>query len=433
MSEKVKLVKSDGYNEVFRGGKTTFRPIAFYMQGDKFRTLSDFYEEDGMARRIIDVVPEEMISPGFKVDGVKDEKEFKSKWDSLRLDGKFIDAFSWARLLGGSGILVMLNDNRKLTSPVKEGAKLEGVVVYDRNQISVEKKVTNPRSVRYGEPEIYKITPGGDINEFFVHYTRIYINDGERVTNRTRKQNDGWGASVLNTRLIEAIVDYNYCHELATQLLRRKQQAVWKARDLAAMCDDDEGRYAARLRLAQVDDESGVGKAIGIDANDEEYQILNSDVTGVPEFLQEKIDRIVSLTGIHEIILKNKNTGGVSASQNTALSTFYKMIDREREDKYRPLLEFVLPFILDEEEWSVEFEPLTVPSDKEKSEILSKNVESIVKAKSEQIIDLKEARESLRSIAPEIKISDSDTIKIQEPEDIEPEPGQEGGLNNDVS
>ncbi|WEY17665.1 portal (connector) protein [Vibrio phage Vc1] len=429
MSEKVKAVKSDGYNEVFRGGKTTFQPIAFYMQGDKFTNLSDFYEEDGMARRIIDVVPEEMISRGLKVDGVKDEKEFKSKWDSLRLDGKFIDAFAWARLLGGSGFLVMLNDNRKLTSPVKEGAKLEGVVVYDRDQISVSKKVTNPRSVRYGEPEFYKITPGGDINEFYVHYTRIYINDGERVTNRTRQQNDGWGASVLNARLIEAIVDYNYCHELATQLLRRKQQAVWKARDLAALCDDDDGRYAARLRLAQVDDESGVGKAIGIDANDEEYQILNSDVTGVPEFLQEKIDRIVSLTGIHEIILKNKNTGGVSASQNTALSTFYKMIDREREDKYRPLLEFVLPFILDEEEWSVEFEPLTVPSDKEKSEILAKNVESIVKAKSEQIIDLKEARESLRSIAPEIKISDSNTIKIQEPEDIEPEPGQEGGLN----
>lgn len=429
MSEKAKLVKSDGYNEVFKGGKTTFRPTAFYMAGDKFKTLSDFYEEDGMARRIIDVIPEEMVSPGFKVDGVKDEKAFKSTWDSLRLNGKIIDAFAWARLLGGSGILVMLNDNRKLTSPIKEGAKLEGVVVYDRNQITVEKKVTNTRSVRYGEPEIYKISPGGGIKEFYVHYTRLYINDGERVTNHTRQQNDGWGASVLNDRLIEAIVDYNYCHELATQLLRRKQQAVWKARDLAQMCDDDEGRYAARLRLAQVDDESGVGRAIGIDANDEEYDILNSDVTGVPEFLQEKIDRIVSLTGIHEIILKNKNTGGVSASQNTALSTFYKMIDRRREDEYRPLLEFLLPFIIDEEEWSVEFEPLTVPSDKEKSEILSKNVESVTKAKAEQIIDLKEARETLRSICPEIKISDSDTIVIEEPQDIEPEPGQEGGLN----
>ena len=429
MSEKIKSLKSDGYNEVFKSGKTAFQPVAFYMQGANFTSLANFYEEDGMARRIIDVIPEEMVSPGFKVDGVKDEKAFKSTWDGLRLNGKIIDALAWSRLFGGSGLLAMVKDNRKLTSPVKEGAKLEGVVVYDRNQITVSKRVTNIRSVRYGEPELYKIAPGGNVDPFEVHYTRIYISDGERVSNRTRKQNDGWGASVLNARLVEAIVDYNYCHELATQLLRRKQQAVWKAKDLAQMCDDEEGRYAARLRLAQVDDESGVGRAIGIDSGDEDYTVLNSDVSGVPEFLQEKIDRIVSLTGIHEIILKNKNTGGVSASQNTALSTFYKMIDRKREDEYRPLLEFLLPFIIDEEEWSIEFEPLTVPSDKEKSEILAKNVESVVKAKAEQIIDLKESRETLRSICPELKISDSDTIKIEEPQDVEPEPGQEGGLN----
>ncbi|QGF21226.1 putative portal protein [Citrobacter phage HCF1] len=362
-----------------------------------------------------------------------------------RLDGKFIDAFAWARLLGGSGILVMLNDNRKLTSPVKEGAKLEGVVVYDRNQISVEKKVTNPRSVRYGEPEIYKITRRRLDGKFIDAFAwarllggsgiLVMLNDNRKLTSPVKEGAKLEGVVVYDRNQISVEKKVTNPRSVRygepeiykiTRRLRRKQQAVWKARDLAAMCDDDDGRYAARLRLAQVDDESGVGKAIGIDANDEEYQILNSDVTGVPEFLQEKIDRIVSLTGIHEIILKNKNTGGVSASQNTALSTFYKMIDREREDKYRPLLEFVLPFILDEEEWSVEFEPLTVPSDKEKSEILSKNVESIVKAKSEQIIDLKEARESLRSIAPEIKISDSNTIKIQEPEDIEPEPVKKG-------
>ena len=67
--------------------------------------------------------------------------------------------------------------------------------------------------------------------------------------------------------------------------------------------------------MAQVDDEGGVGRAIGIDATDEEYEVLNSDISGVDTFLEKKMDRIVSLTGIHEIILKNKNTGGVSASQ----------------------------------------------------------------------------------------------------------------------
>ncbi|WP_312828187.1 anti-CBASS protein Acb1 family protein, partial [Escherichia coli] len=79
--------------------------------------------------------------------------------------------------------------------------------------------------------------------------------------------------------------DYDYCESLATQILRRKQQAVWKVKGLAEMCDDDDAQYAARLRLAQVDDNSGVGRAIGIDAETEEYDVLNSDISGVPEFL----------------------------------------------------------------------------------------------------------------------------------------------------
>ena len=128
-------------------------------------------------------------------------------------------------------------------------------------------------------------------------------------------------------------------------------------------------------------------------------------------------------------MLKNKNTGGVSASQNTALSTFYKLIDRKREEDYKPILEFLLPFIISEEEWSVVFEPLTVPSDKEKSEILAKNVESVVKVHGDQIIDLSEARETLRSICPELKIKDTDNIELPEPEPVEPEPGTEVKAN----
>ena len=171
-------------------------------------------------------------------------------------------------------------------------------------------------------------------------------------------------------------------------------------------------------------DNSGVGRAIGIDAETEEYEVLNSYISGVPEFLSSKMDRIVSLSGIHEIIIKNKNVGGVSASQNTALETFYKLVDRKREEDYRPLLEFLLPFIVDEEEWSIEFEPLSVPSKKEESEIAKNNVESVTKAITEQIIDLEEARDTLRSIAPEFKLKDGNNINIREPEETtEPAPG----------
>lgn len=421
-----KIVKADGYNEIFKVDNRVEQP--FYMAGLAKSSIATFYEQDGLAKKIIDVIPEDMVTPGFSVEGVKDEAAFRSLWDEKRLNAKIIDALCWSRLFGGAAIVAVVADGRMLKSPVKEGALLEDIRVYDRFQVKVEKRETNARSVRYGEPVLYKISPGSDIPDYYVHYTRICIIDGERLPNEQRKNNDGWGASILNKRLIEAIHDYNYCEELATQLLRRKQQAVWKAKGLSAICDDDEGEYAARLRLAQVDDESGVGRAIGIDAEDEDYTVLNSDVSGVAEFLEKKLDRIVSLSGIHEIVLKNKNTGGVSASQNTALETYHKLIERKRKEDYKPILEFLLPFIVTESEWSIVFDPLAVPSEKDQAEVLNKNVDSIVKLIQDQAMDTEEARDTLRSFGSILKLKETDKIKLPEPEhepeqEQEPEPG----------
>lgn len=396
-----KSVKTDSYNKTFKGEGTAGGALAsLYDQ----MYVTQFYIDDPMAKKIVDVIPEEMVFPGFGLDGVRDEKAFKSLWDGMKLNKQIVEAFSWERLYGGSAIVAVVRDNRLLTSPIKEGAQLESIRVYEKEQIRIKDREKNARNPRYGMPKIYTINPGGSVPEYDVHYTRIYVNGGERVPGSLRAQNNDWGASVLSKGLIDAILDYNYCEELATQLLRRKQQGVWKAKGLADLCDDDEGRYAARLRLAQVDDNSGVGRTIGIDATDEEYDVLNSDIGGVDAFLDKKMDRIVNYSQIHEIILKNKNVGGVSASQNTALETFYKMIDRKRNEYYRPLLEWLVPMIIQEEEWSIRFEPLSMPSEKEQSETLKNNVDSISKLVADQVIDRDEARDTLEAIADFIKI-----------------------------
>lgn len=401
----MKMIKSDGYNQTFGSddgsegvGIVSFLGTATAIQDP----LVAFYYENSIARRIVDVVPEEMVAPGFKVNGLSDNDAFQSEWTAKKLDAQIVDALCWSRLFGGSAILAMVNDRRNLKTQVGEGT-LESVRVYDKTQIEIAAKETNPRSVRFGLPKMYTIKPDDGL-EFDVHYSRLHIIDGDRIPNKIRKELKGWGVSVLSPDLIKAIKDYSNCHFLATELLKRKQQTVWKAKDLAALCDDNEGMYAARLRLAQVSENSGVGKPVGIDADDEEYDILNSDITGVPEFMVMKMDRIVELCGIHEIIIKNKNTGGVSASQNTALQTFYKLIERKRKDDLQPILDFILGFMLNTEEWSVEFEPLSIPSDSEKAKILKDAADSIRGLVTDQVIDGDEGRETLDNMNIGLKL-----------------------------
>lgn len=401
----MKAIKMDDYNQIFNGGAGYASTTA--MIASTFGTMSqveEFYHSNGLAKKIVDVIPEEMVSPGFQLNGVSDNTKFQSEWDGLKLEPQITDALCWARLYGGSYVLAMVNDGRMLTSAAKRGKPLESIVVYDYDSVSVAEEEKNPRSPRFGKPKMYTVKPLNGGSDFNVHYTRMHYIDGERVTNKVRKLNNGAGGTVLNKSMIEAILDYDYSEYLATQLLKRKQQGVWKAKGLALICDDREGEYAARLRMAQVDANSGVGNTIGIDADDEEYNVINSDISGIPEFLSAKMDRIVALSGIHEIVLKNKNTGGVSASQNTALQTFYKLVERKRNDDYKPLLEFLLQFIVTEEDFSVEFEPLSLPTDSEKADIFKKNAEAVQGLVSDQVIDANEARDTLSAMVPELKL-----------------------------
>ena len=401
----MKAIKMDDYNQIFNGGAGYASTTAMIAStfGDMSQ-VEEFYHNNGLAKKIVDVIPEEMVSPGFQLNGVSDNTKFQSEWDGLKLEPQITDALCWARLYGGSYVLAMVNDGRMLTSAAKRGKPLESIVVYDYDSVSVAEEEKNPRSPRFGKPKMYSVKPLNGGSDFNVHYTRMHYVDGERVTNKVRKLNNGAGGTVLNKSMIEAILDYDYSEYLATQLLKRKQQGVWKAKGLALICDDREGEYAARLRMAQVDANSGVGNTIGIDADDEEYTVINSDISGIPEFLSAKMDRIVALSGIHEIVLKNKNTGGVSASQNTALQTFYKLVERKRNDDYKPLLEFLLQFIVTEEDFSVEFEPLSLPTDSEKADIFKKNAEAVQGLVTDQVIDANEARDTLSAMVPELKL-----------------------------
>lgn len=61
----------------------------------------------------------------------------------------------------------------------------------------------------------------------------------------------------------------------------------------------------------------------------------------------------------------------------------------------------------------MEFNPLAQESSKDKAEILEKNVSSIAALISSGAMDVNEARDTLRTIAPEIKISEASIVTEQ--------------------
>lgn len=398
----MKQIKEDSYENTFHAN-----PSLAHSEVGNSVLLESLYETDEMARRIVDVIPEEMLSPGFNVVGLDDDSDFKSRWTELRADQEIADALCWARLFGRGAIMLMLDDNRSLVQPATPGSRIESIRVYDKREITVFAYENSSRNPRFGMPKVYEIRSKKG-RTFKVHFSRIHVIEGSRLPNRNLNvDGSDSGATCLSSSVRNAIHDYNRSHDLATRILRRKQQVVWGVNDLADLCENDDGKAAARKRLAQIGVDSGIDAPIGIDKETETYEVLNSDISGIPEFLSMKMDRIVELTGIHEIILRNKNTGGVSASQNTALQTFYKMIDRKRKDDLQPILEFMIPFMIDDAEWHIEFGPMSIPTDSEKADILQKTSVALNTFVTNQTIDVEEARDTIEAMGIGIKLKEN--------------------------
>ena len=362
-------VRADSYQNVFMNVGTSGDRSAYSRISNAYllpeMTLTNIYLGDGLGRRIVDIVADEMYRAGFSVEGVSNMPAITSMWDELNLTQQFTDATAWARLYGGSLMLFGVNDGRSLEDD-KGNGELEFTRVYDRYQVAPWKTNINPYSKKFGEVEIYQINPVSGTT-YYVHASRCHVFEGERLPNRIRHQNQGWGASCLQG-IYDALIDFGMSHRNSTSLLERKQQGVWSAEDLADLCRDGEGRESVRARLNMVDMTRSIGNTIGIDAKTETYELLNGDLTGVTDVQDRKMLRISALTGIDEQILFTKTPTGQGADKVSIPESWKQLIGRKQKDEARPAIEKALSFMTKADQWNITFNPLSMPSNKETAE-----------------------------------------------------------------
>ena len=357
--------QQDSYQNIFLnmgtgGDRSAFSRIGGYRLLSQVE-LTDIYLSDGIGRRIVDVVADELLRAGFDIEGVDDTKAIFSRWDELNLTPSLNDAFAWSRLYGGSLIVLGINDGGALEDEAREDGELEFIRVYDRFQVSEWQKNIDPESPQFGTVEIYQINPYEGVS-YFVHASRCIVIDGERVPNQTRRSNQGWGASVLQG-IYEALIRFGMGHQHANSLLERKQQGVWSASKLADLCSDDEGSMVVRRRLNLVDMARSVGNSIAIDAETEKYELLNGDVSGVTDVLKEFKNLICAMTGIDEQVLFTTTPTGQGSDKVKVPENWKQLIGRKQRDEVRPVIERLVSLLTDKPTWTIKFNPLAVPSE----------------------------------------------------------------------
>jgi phage-related protein (TIGR01555 family) len=400
-------------------------------------TLQDAYLANGFARRIIDKPAEEMTRAGFKIEGIQDEsvnKHVQSRIEELGLMQKICLAVQWSRAFGGAGIVLGVKDGGSLETPLNldKAQSLEFVRVYDRWELTEERRYTNANDVNYGKVEVWRVSPKGDgpqVQPYLVHETRLLTFDGEALPNQIRLANLGWGASVLQKCIVE-LTRLNNSQRWSEMMLERIQQATHKIPDLAAQLEDKSGKDLLLKRIDIVDRVRSMLNTIVLDSQ-EEYELHTLTLTGVSDILDRHAEAVSAVTGIPVFVLMGRSPGGLNATsegnedawfadvgnmqRNVILRPLVKIVTillREIDYKPQPIVEPPKPVLPGRvntkpgadpgtkkpagnpggkqdddtnkqessgklEEWKICFEPLKVPSEQDKADTDSKKAAAL--------------------------------------------------------
>lgn len=389
----IKSLVADGWSNIYTGrgvtGKdkqlsTTYGSVKLLNE----QTLRDLYRGDGFARRIINLPTGEMVREWFEVAGDTDGEVVKYL-STIEAKKHVLQALRFARAFGGSVIVMGIDDGNELDMPLNESnmRTVEFLRVYDRWRVSwtTGDIYDEPENPKYGIPEKYQISPivSGEATPFYVHETRILKFDGEEVDDRTRQENDGWGDSYFQAtwnELANLSDSYNSCKEIIDDFI----QIILKVKNLQEMIAAGQ-EDIVKKRLEIIDLGRHVRNTIMLDG-EEEYSKEASTTSGLEKLLQEFQKAVSAVNGIPMTLLMGQSPGGLNATGDSDIRQWYDNIAKEQEKDLLPNLSRLVKIAMlckegptkgkEIEDWSIDFNPLWQPSEKEVVETRHKQAEA---------------------------------------------------------
>ena len=355
-------------------------------QGDRLddQTIEDLWRSDDMASRIVEVVPDEAMRPGYELN-VGDKKlaeELAWEMEELGVDDVLRQAKKIERAFGGAAIFPVINDTQKaMSQPLNEDRiqKIEHLQVFEARELRPSRYYSNPLRPKFGEPETYLLFPQarGTMTSYGgveIHESRLVVFPGIRVS-RSQTATNLWGDSVLN-RVYGILRDYNLSWAATTALLHDFAQAAFKIKGLAQLIAQDRDDVI-RTRIQMVDLARSTIRAVLMDA-EEEFERKSTPVNGLAELLTAMLTRVAAAADMPVTRLFGQAPAGLSATGEHEIRQWYDRVDTIRRLGMKPQLSRLICLQMksrssvtrgkEPKRWSVEFKPLWQMSEKEKAD-----------------------------------------------------------------
>lgn len=408
-----------------------------------FGTLNAMYRDSWIVRRIVDIIPADMlknwitITSGLAPDLIK---KIDVELRRTQLIQKIQEGLCWGRLYGGAiGIMLIKGQGspEQLAMPLAleemVPGDFKGLMILDRwNGVSPSSELVDDISdPEYGLPDAYIVTDPVDGTMTRVHHTRCIRFIGNTLPFWEKQAELYWGASVIESVFDELKKRDNVSWNIA-QLTFMANLRVLKMNDIGqtlAATDPQSQAELYRTLTAQNWLMSNMGIQI-MDAADglETHQYTFG---GLADCYQQFIMDISGAAEIPVTKLFGRSPSGLNATGESDLQNYYDMIGEKQESILRPILNKLLPpfmvsmFGAVPDDLDFDFNPVSEPSDKERMELAKTGTDNVVAALNAGMISkrtgLQELKQQSERTGVWTNITDEDIEKA--PDEIE-DPGE---------
>lgn len=410
-----------------------------------FNTLNALYRESWIVRRIIDVIPADMLKNWITITSGLDpdvEKRLSLTLRRTQLIDKLKRGMQWGRLYGGAlGVMLVKHQGYDLSQALQLDwimpGDFAGLLIFDRwNGVNPSSELIEDISdPDYGYPKYYTVTDpagGGSVN---IHHSRVVRFTGNTLPFWEEIAEMQWGASVVESIFDELRKRDNVSWNIA-QLTFMANIRVLKMQDLGQLLAATDNESQAEL-LRTLEAQNMLLNNMGMQVMDAADGLETHQYTfgGLADCYQQFIMDISGAAEIPVTRLFGRSPSGLNATGESDLQNYYDMIAEKQESYLRPILNKVLPpFIISTlgslpDDFDFEFDPVAEPSDKERADLAKCGTDNVVAAYNAGLISqrtaLKELKQQSERTGVWTNITDEDIERASD--SVEP-PGEMGGM-----
>ena len=410
-----------------------------------FNTLNALYRESWIVRRIIDVIPADMLKNWITITSGLDpdvEKRLSLTLRRTQLIDKIKRGMQWGRLYGGAlGVMLVKHQGYDLSQPLQLDwimpGDFAGLLIFDRwNGVNPSSELIEDISdPDYGFPKYYTVTDPAGGGSVKIHHSRVVRFTGNTLPFWEEIAEMQWGASVVESIFDELRKRDNVSWNIA-QLTFMANIRVLKMQDLGQLLAATDNESQAEL-LRTLEAQNMLLNNMGMQVMDAADGLETHQYTfgGLADCYQQFIMDISGAAEIPVTRLFGRSPSGLNATGESDLQNYYDMIAEKQESYLRPILNKVLPpFIISTlgslpDDFDFEFDPVAEPTDKERADLAKCGTDNVVAAYNAGLISqrtaLKELKQQSERTGVWTNITDEDIERASY--SVEP-PGEMGGM-----